>query len=260
MTWATRRQLFYLGILLALFLGLLFLVLYPYFNKPPTCFDNKQNGMETGVDCGGMCSLACINQVDPIATLWARSFRVVPGRYNAVAYLENHNKSTAVERIAYKFRFADKDNTYIGKREGVTYVPPASKFAVFAPGIDVGNSVPVYTTFEFSEVPTWRQVDQSKIDQLKMDISNIQLENESTSPHLSAVIKNNSLFDVPEITIIAVLYDASHNALSVSSTYVEDLGGGEVKNLNFTWPEPIPGTVVTKEIFPLYNIFQVKLK
>lgn len=260
MTWATRRQLLYLGILLALFLGLVFLVGYPYFNKPATCFDNKQNGIEAGVDCGGMCSLACVAQVDPISTLWARSFRVVPGRYNAVAYLENHNKSIAVERIAYRFRFADKDNTYIGKREGITYVPPAGKFAVFAPGINVGNSVPVYTTFEFTEVPVWRQIDPTKIDQLKMDISNIQLINEETTPNLSAVIKNNSLFDVPEITIIAILYDESHNALSVSSTYVEDLGGGESKNINFTWPELIPGKVITKEIFPVYNVFQVKLK
>lgn len=80
MTWAFRRQMLYAGGVIILLLGLGFLFLRPYFVKAPSCMDNKKNGTETGIDCGGSCTLACLNQVDPIAILWARSFRVVPGR------------------------------------------------------------------------------------------------------------------------------------------------------------------------------------
>src|SRR3989339_265818 len=130
MTWAFKRQFFYIFILVLFFAVFGFLIAYSKLNKAPTCFDNKQNDTETGVDCGGSCANACLAQVDPISVLWARAFRVVPGRYNAVAYLENHNKNIAINKVNYKFRFADKNNIYIGKREGSAYVPPSGRFAI----------------------------------------------------------------------------------------------------------------------------------
>jgi len=260
MTWALKRQIFYLSILIIFFLIVGFLIISPNFNKAPSCVDGKQNGNETGVDCGGSCSNMCLAQVDPVSVLWARAFKVIPGRYNAVAYLENHNKNAAINKINYRFRFADENNVYIGKREGSTYVPPSGKFAVFEPGIDIGNSIPVYTTFEFTQIPQWVTVSQEKINQLKILVSNINLINEETSPALSAVIKNNSLFVISEMDVIVILYDASHNAISASRTYLNSLAGEKSKEVNFTWPEPMSAKVVTKEIIPLYNIFSVKLK
>ena len=260
MTWAFKRQIFYIVILL-LFFGIFgFLITYPSFNKPPTCADSKQNGDETGVDCGGSCAKACLSQVDEISILWARAFKVVPGRYNAVAYLENHNKNTAVNKINYRFRFADKNNVYIGKREGSTYIPPSGKFAVFEPGIDIGNSIPIYTTFEFTQTPEWTTIPPEKINQLQVLVSNINLMNEETSPVLSATIKNNSFFVIKEVDIIAILYDANRNAVSASRTYLNELVAGENREVNFTWPEPLPDKVIAKEIIPLYNIFLVQLK
>lgn len=259
-TWALRRQIFYVAILVLFFSIFGLIIISPNFNKAPSCTDGEQNGDETGVDCGGSCVNACLAQMDPVAVLWARVFKVVPGRYNAVAYLENHNKNAAINKINYRFRFADKNNVYIGKREGSTYVPPSGKFAVFEPGIDIGNSIPVYTTFEFTQIPQWALVSQEKINQLKVFVSNISLINEDTNPLLSAVIKNSSLFTIGEIDIVAILYDANHNAVSASRTYLEALAGEQSKDITFTWPEPLSGKIVVKEIIPLYNIFSVKLQ
>ena len=260
MTWGLKRQIFYVFIVIA-FLGVFgYLIARPYLNKPPTCADGKQNGTELGVDCGGGCLRACYFQTDEISILWSRAFRVVPGRYNAVAYLENHNANTAVEKIKYRFRFADKDNLYIGKREGETTIPPAGKFAVFEPAIGIGNSIPVYTTFEFTEVPKWSQVSEEKVKQLRILVSDILLENPDTSPALSARIKNDSLFTIPEVNVIAILYDKSGNALSASRAYLGRLSGEEERNVSFTWPEPIGGEVIAKEVIPIWNIFQAKLE
>jgi len=259
MTWAFKRQIFYIIILFLFFAVFGFLIISPSLSKAPTCADNKQNGNETGTDCGGSCARACVAQVDAVSTLWARAFKVVPGRYNAVAYLVNHNKNTAVKKVNYKFRFADKDNVYIGKREGSTFIPPASAFAVFEPGIDIGNSIPVYVTFEFTETPVWLQVSQEKINQVKVLVSNIQLANEAASPRLSATIKNNSLFTIPNVSVVVILYDNSGNALSASRTYLSQLAPLENADINFTWPEPLTGAVVAKEIIPMYDIFSVQL-
>jgi len=260
MTWALKRQLLFLGIFIVLLLALGYLIISPYINKTPTCTDNKQNGDETGIDCGGSCAKACIFEVDQISILWARTFQVIPGRYNAVAYLENHNKNTVIKKINYRFRFADKDNIYIGKREGETFIPTGGKFAIFEAGIGVGNSIPVYTTFEFTEMPVWTKVSEDKVKQLKVLVSDIKLENQDTSPRLSTTIKNDSLFIIPEVSVIALLYDEKGNAVSASHTYLDVLETEESENINFTWPEPILGNVIAKEIIPLYDIFLVKLK
>lgn len=260
MSWASRRQFSYV-LVLVLFVAIIgFLIIFPYFNKPPICTDGKQNGDETGVDCGGSCPIACNQEVNEVDILWARSFRVIEGRYNALAYLENKNPTEAVYKIKYRFRFADKDNIYIGKREGEAFIPPKGKFAIFEPAIDVGNSIPVYTTFEFLENPVWVKVPEEKINQLRIFVSNIVLENPDTNPKLFATIKNNSLFYVPEISVIAILYDASGNAVSVSRTYLEKLEAEESASLNFTWPEPISKDIVAKEILPVFNVFLTKLK
>lgn len=260
MTWALKRQIFYIAILVLFFAGFGFLIISPYFNKAPICTDGKQNGDETGIDCGGSCANACSTQVDQISVIWTRAFRVIPGRYNAVAYIVNHNKNAAVEKINYRFRFADAKNIYIGKREGSTFVPPGGNFVVFEPGIDIGNSVPVYVTFEFTGIPTWLQVPQEKINQLKILISNIQLLDENTLPRLSATIKNNSLFTIPNVGVVAILYDAGGNAVSTSRTYLNQLSPLQNADINFTWPEPFSGTVVAKEIIPMYDIFSAKLQ
>ncbi len=260
MTWSLKRQIIYVGILVLFFVVSGFLIIYPSFNKAPTCVDNKQNGDESGVDCGGSCVKACIFQVDKISVLWSRAFRVVPGRYNAVAYLLNHNKNIVVNKINYRFRFADKDNIYIGKREGSTFVPPSGKFAVFEPAIDIGNSIPVYVTFEFTETPLWIKVPEEKVNQLKVFASDIKLENETNAPRLSATIKNNSLFSIPAINVVAILYDAGGNALSASRTYLDSLMGEGSADVTFTWPEPLPSGIVVKEIILMYNIFLVKIK
>jgi len=259
-SWALKRQILYVLVIVLFFSVIAFLIISPNFKKAPSCTDGKQNGTETGIDCGGSCANACLVQVDPVSIIWSRSFRVVAGRFNAVAYLENHNKNTAVNKINYKFRFADANNIYIGKREGSTFIPPSGKFVVFEPAIDVGNSIPVYTNFEFTQTPQWVTVLQEKINQLQILVSNVVLMNEDSSPRLSATIKNNSFFIIPEMDVVVILYDANHNAISVSSTYLEKLTGEESREINFTWPEPFAEKVVSKEIIPLYNIFSVKLK
>jgi hypothetical protein len=260
MNWALRRQIIYLLIFVGIIGIVVFLLFLPYLNKAPTCTDNRKNGDEIGVDCGGSCLLACRSQVEDVSIIWSRAFEVVPGRYNAVAYLENHNENTAVLRVKYRFRFADKDNVYISSREGETFIPPSRKFAVFEPAVDTGSTVPVYTTFEFMENPTWIQVPKEKVDQLKVFSSNIKLENEDTSPKLSATVKNYSLFRIPEVSLVAILYDEMGNAVNVSKTYLDVLTAEETANINFTWPKPFGKKIVAKEIIPMFDVFSVKLK
>ena len=260
MTWALKRQIIFVSILVVFFLGLGYFAISPYINKIPTCTDGKQNGDEVGVDCGGSCALVCTFEADRVSVLWSRIFKVVPGRYNGVAYLENHNTNSVVSKISYRFRFADKDNIYIGKREGETFIPPGARFAIFEPAIGVGNSIPVFTSFEFTSIPVWVKVSEDKLKQLKLKSSDLVFLNQDTKPILSATIANNSLFTIPEVGVVVILYDESGNAVNTSRTYIDELGPEEPQIINFTWPLPIPGNIVEKEILFIYDILKASLK
>lgn len=260
MTWSLRRQIFYISLLFLFVFVFGFLIIYPTFKKAPSCNDFKQNGDEAGVDCGGSCILACTFEASPVSVLWARSFMVVPGRYNAVAYLENHNKNLAVDRIRYLFRFADKDNIYLGKREGVISIPPGRTFAVFERGIELGSSEPVYTSFSFTDVPYWLNVKGEVVNQIQLIPKNIVLENEDKSPHLYLDLKNESLFSIPDMNVMVILYDEHGNAINVSNTYIEEFKKEEEKRLDYTWQEGFVAKVVRKEILPMFNVFKVQIK
>ena len=77
---------------------------------------------------------------------------------------------------------------------------------------------------------------------------------------MSAIVTNNSLFRIPEVSVVAILYDALGNAVSASHTYLDVLKAEEKAQINFTWRNPLVGKVVAKEIIPMFNIFSVKLK
>src|SRR3989338_238477 len=260
MTWALKRQIIYIIILLLIVVVFGSLIVLPYFKKEPTCFDLRQNGGEVGVDCGGSCLKACTFEGKKVSVLWARAFRVLPGRYNAVAYVENQNKDNVARKINYRFRFADENNVYIGKREGSTYIPANQRFAVFEPAVDTGNSTPVYTTLEFTSEPDWLNVEENKLDALKISVSEISLLNEKTSPVLSAKLQNKSLFDIPDISVVAILYDKSGNAVNASRSVVDVLPAGGSTDVVFTWREPFSEEIVAKEIISAFDIFSVKLK
>lgn len=259
MSWALKRQLLYIFILMVFFALLGLWIGYPYFNKPATCFDRKQNGNEAGIDCGGSCILQCSSEMDNVSILWSRIFEIEPGRYNAVAYLENQNINTSSGVVKYVFRFADAKNNFLGKREGESYVPLTGKFAIFEPAIDLGRSVPVYATFEFLETPSWFKVPTEKAEQLKLSVSDIK-SSESDIFSLEAVVENKSLFTIPKINTIAILYNKEGNALSASRTFIDILGPEDKKRVFYTWPKLFNEEIVVKEILPIFNPFSAEFK
>lgn len=114
--WALKRKSFYFAIVVVGFLVWFFVSILPRFRVAPTCFDGLQNGNESGIDCGGSCSRYCDAIAVPLVFKWARSFEVVPGRYNALAIVENQNSGAGVMSIPYEFKLYDENNIFITRR------------------------------------------------------------------------------------------------------------------------------------------------
>ena len=72
---------------------------YFLFHAAPTCMDGKQNQDETGIDCGGICAMACMETVigEPIVIREVMVLPVENGVYDVVARIYNPNNTVGAE-------------------------------------------------------------------------------------------------------------------------------------------------------------------
>lgn len=242
-SWSARRKLLYLlgGLLVLIFL----LVLPTYFltHRAPSCFDGLKNGNETGVDCGGSCQILCPADALDLIIRWQRAFKVKDGVWSAVAYVENPNRDSGIARMPYQFKLYDKNNLLIYERKGETFIPPKKSFAVFESGILTGGREPARTFFEFLGSPLWQR---GMPPEALLALSERKIEGEKNAPRLTALLRNNNLYPVYAVEVVAIVYDSLGNAIASSRTVVESVDKGAAAPLVFTWPEPFsaePGRV-----------------
>ena len=256
MSWASKRQFKYFSGFVLVLLLIIFIIIYPLIFKKATCFDNKQNNDETGVDCGGSCSLMCKSDISDPVVLWSRAFPVTGTNYNLLAFVENRNKNAGVVSASYEFRIYDTNNNLLGRREGTTFIPPNQQFAIFEPRFDAGQSQIKTVTFEFSPSLVWvKKLPTTQT--LPIHVNNVVFDNNKDTPSLSATVTNDSIYDIPEFDVISILYDADHNAINVSKTHKSKLLSNSSLPVIFTWPEAIPTLPVTEDVMVLINPFSV---
>jgi hypothetical protein len=135
----------------------------------------------------------------------------------------------------------------ITQKTGQTFLPANETFAVFEAGIRTGARVPVRTSFEFTESPTWVQ-NSAGYKEPSVAAENIILNNDAGLPRIDATVHNQSLDTIKTLSVVAIIYDAGGNAMAASRTVVENLSAQSSAPIAFTWPTPFSSPAVRKEI------------
>ncbi len=249
MSWASIRRWEYIsGIALVIFVVAGIPLLVVLLKENPTCYDNKQNQQELGVDCGGECEKIrlCESQAYGLSVLWSRSFKVTDGLYNSVAYIENPNFDAAIREIAYTFSLYDENNVVVAERRGTTFVSTNAITPIFEAGIETGNRTPVRTFFEFTDTPLWFKT--SNIEGLS--IKSPAVREGGIRPKIDAMVLNESVDEIEDIEIIATVFDSSNNAFASSRTIIDSLPPRSDTMITFTWPHPFPKNVARIDVVP----------
>jgi len=251
-TWARRRQFNYLAGVLAFF-AVIGLILYFVYKPAPTCFDDKKNQNEIGVDCGGVCAKACVEQIKSLKIFWTRALKVDSGWYDLVAQVENLNENFGTRKIDYTFYLYDADNVLLGKRAGSTFVNSGERFVIFEGRVDVGDREVKKVFLEFDQANTWERIKplEKKITLEQQEFTN------TPSPLLQLVANNTSLQKVDNLQIIAVLYDVNKNALGASATIIDQIEPATFQKAYLTWPTTFADPVTTFETFWRLNSFEL---
>lgn len=235
MQWSTQKQFTY-GFALVIILSILIGIpsYFIFFNKPATCFDNKQNQTETGIDCGGVCSKACsVDVIENPLILWSRAFPIANGKNNLVAYLQNPNINYISEPFTYVFNVFDEQNVLIGTREGTISAPHDKNFVVFEQAFDAGKIKVGKITFEITSKVTWIKSPEEKS---KFSVSSDQIIVVGGTPTLTSTITNKTVDTFKNFYVVAIVYDTDGNAMVVSRTLVDELRPSGNAVVVFTWP------------------------
>lgn len=259
MNWAMRRRLFILIILLAIAGLFAFLSYAPDALQTPTCTDQKQNGDESGIDCGGVCQNLCLDQTKDPVVLWTRSFKVTEGLYTSVAYIENQNAG-ALERLPYEFRLYDDKGVFVKRVQGTALIPPLGRYAIVEPSVQTGTANITRTTIVFAQnTGPWKRIPK-EITDVRVSTGSITLDTDSTSPRLSGVATNQSaVHTLFNTQVVAILYGESGNALAVSKTLIPTLLPTAQKEVFFTWPTNFEGDVIRFELIPIIDVFALSV-
>jgi len=225
------------------------LVVYLLWERP-TCDDGRQNGGETGVDCGGSCLLVCSAEANAALVAWARRFEVSPGRYNVVSYVENPNVGAEARDVPYRFRLLDPDGVPIATREGTVTLRPLFSTPIVENGLATGARAVSKVEFAFLASPVWQRAAPREP---VVVVADERLSADAAEPRVVATVENVSLFPIRNLFVVAIVYDATGNAVGASRTVVERLEPDSRQTLTFTWAAPFSPPGASIEIVPLYD-------
>ncbi len=252
LTWARRRQLYYLLGIIAFF-AVIGLVLFFIYKPKPTCFDGKRNQDEIGIDCGGPCALACALDVLPLKIYWTRPLKVNDGWYDVVALVENENVNYGVRQASYRVDLYNKDHVLLAKQTGETFINPAEKFIVFVSRLNTGSSIADQAFLEFDNQLVWEKT------QPVPKVINLERKNfiNTPRPQLQVKVVNLTLDPISNLRVSTVLSDNNNNALAASATFIDKLKAQETKEFFLTWPIPLPVEPAFFELFWRLNSFEL---
>lgn len=252
LSWGERRKYTYLTAFGIIAFAFLCWIYFAFFFQAATCFDGKQNGAEVGVDCGGSCSLLCVNQARQPTVAWARSFLTVSATsttpaagqvpnnlYTAAAYIQNTNLTAGARNVAYSFQLFDANNQLIIERDGVSNLPPLPIIPIIEPGIPTGTHTVARTLFSFSDLPVWHTIAPDALP--PVNISDQALASDGS--RLSLTLENNTVQDISDITVGSVLFDSNGVALAASKSLIHSLPHKSSQAVTFTWPLGVSGVV-----------------
>lgn len=251
MSWALRRRFIILGIIaaaVALALGFFY---FTIIHVPPSCTDNKQNGTEEGVDCGGTCTYLCTASEAEPSVRFVRPVSPMSGRTDVIAYIDNPNANAAAKRLPYTIELYDSQNVVVAKKDGTVDLPPNSTVPIFVPDFYTGDHAVARAFLTFDEPSHyWYRYQETRT---LPKVANVVLTTSNT-PRITATAVNTGATSVGGTYFVATVFDTEGNAIAASQTIATGIPAQGSVELTFTWPSAFSGTVSRIEVVPLVRL------
>ena len=219
MNWEMKRKIIYALIGIVILVALAVFLMRDTIFPAPTCFDTKQNGYESGIDCGGVCSLRCTEEVKPLSVAWAKAVYSGGEVYDLVALVANSNINNASRELRYTFTLYNENGQKTGELSGSTVAPLDGKFPLILQNIPL-QKAPANVIATLADGPHYTVTEKPTSPTVKI----IDKHYEAGSiPKIYATVMNTKRLEITNLQIRTLLYDDKENVYAVGQTIIPRL-------------------------------------
>lgn len=253
LTWRHQRQAVTISIITFFVLVIFGWIAYTVY-PAPTCFDNRKNQQEMGIDCGGSCIPCALKSPKPVELFWARVIPVRQDIYDVVAEVRNVNEVLGAPVMDYEFTLFD-DFGVIAQRSGSTFLFPQERIHIVEADLRTTRK-PVRIELRVLNAK-WQIARVEEIPNVLVERRDYRVidENGRKKSSVEASILNRTPFDYKEFQVNFLVLDSAGNALGVNRVLVENLGAHSRKTVISIWPEELKGDVARVDVEPRINAF-----
>lgn len=238
-----------------------YFILGKIFIPVPNCHDNIQNQDEKGVDCEGICAVACDppiipEAVDRVKIEWVKAVASGVGSYDLAAKIKNPNEYWGLRRYDYQFIAKDDSGKPVSVSKGETYLLPNDYDYVIALSVKSGF-LPQNIEFVISN-EDWVSVSgEYDISSISLPVSGQRFnpKDESGLPSVSGVLINETAYDFDRIDIKVAIFGNNGDLLGVNTSNLDTMLSKEERRLNIVWGELPANPVYSVDFKAAANIF-----
>lgn len=231
MDWSTKRKVIYGAASIAVILVVFVYEFRSSFFPDPTCFDKKQNGFESGIDCGGTCALKCNNEVTQISVEWARAVKTGSNTYDFVGLVSNKNINSAPKKNDYTFTAFNRKGEIIKSISGNTVSLVGNSFPIIEQNIQISD-YPASVVLKVFPSPYFSTQENPKVPFIK--VTNFNYEAGDIS-RIYVSIENVTRNVYLKLPVRMIAYDENDNVIAVGESILPSLDKEEKKDVVFTW-------------------------
>lgn len=230
------KQFAYLLLFVAFWGGIGWLGYVSLIAQPASCFDNKQNQGEEGVDCGGPCKTFCIAKdlIPPAELGEPRVFQPSSDLVAVLVELKNPNATAALRQVPYQVEVSGVGAAPL-QLKGVAslYANEVRRFVLVRPSSGLGAPLSARIAVATTSAQ-WAPAEQFR--KPLIDIVNAVTSSTESGTRVEGTISSDDALAVTDVTVVALFYDAAGSLLGASQTVLPRLEPGGTTRFAISYP------------------------
>ncbi len=197
--------------------------LYSITLKPaPSCFDDRQNGDETGIDCGGSCISCDVKNLKPLFVGEANLYGV-DRTFSASARIQNSSPAFGARNFSYTVNFYDAGGVLLRSVANKSFIYANESKNIVEAGVRITNGIPNRVDFVIDDsVTEW--VNNSEFSEPKFELKELVAVLDGEQVVISGAIQNPNNFSFSKVVLSAFLGDRFGTRSGASRTELNNVG------------------------------------
>ena len=220
------------------------------FKPQPSCFDSKQNQNEENVDCGGICTLACVEEMigNDLLVREITFIETNKGKYDIVARIFNPNNDIGAGSFSYVLSLKDDSGNEVARTSGLNFILPQETKSLLALNLESTQS-PTKVVIELSNFE-WQRLRgyQAKPELNIYSKRYMEKPDATVFGAVTATLVNDSVNDFRKVELKVILRDMKGNPLAANQSEMQTVTVGREQDIRIVFPEPFAGVVSSVEI------------